>query len=234
MKTIAVIEDDIYIGNVLEEILTESGYSVIRAYSGTEGLLLLEKSKPDLVLLDLMLPGMSGEEVLQNISELAPVMILSAKTEVSGKVKNLNAGAVDYITKPFDNDELLARVGVALRRREAHADGVVSRAGIVMDTDTYSVTVEGKPLKLTKTEFAILKMFLLNPKKSFFQIGDPRLYQRLYARRGGVLGQRPYQQSAQQTQRGERQKLYPHGVGHRLSVRRGTSLNFLKGILSEI
>lgn len=95
MKTIAVIEDDIYIGNVLEELLTESGYSVIRAYSGTEGLLLLEKSKPDLVLLDLMLPGMSGEEVLQNISELAPVMILSAKTEVSGKVKNLNAGAVD-------------------------------------------------------------------------------------------------------------------------------------------
>lgn len=167
MKTIAVIEDDIYIGNVLEELLTESGYSVIRAYSGTEGLLLLEKSKPDLVLLDLMLPGMSGEEVLQNISELAPVMILSAKTEVSGKVKNLNAGAVDYITKPFDNDELLARVGVALRRREAHADGVVSRAGIVMDTDTYSVTVEGKPLKLTKTEFAILKMFLLNPKKVF-------------------------------------------------------------------
>ena len=137
MKTIAVIEDDIYIGNVLEELLTESGYSVIRAYSGTEGLLLLEKSKPDLVLLDLMLPGISGEEVLQNISELAPVMILSAKTEVSGKVKNLNAGAVDYITKPFDNDELLARVGVALRRREAHADGVVSRAGIVMDTDTY-------------------------------------------------------------------------------------------------
>ncbi len=167
MKTIAVIEDDIYIGNVLEELLTESGYSVIRAYSGTEGLLLLEKNKPDLVILDLMLPGMSGEEVLQNISELAPVMILSAKTEVSGKVKNLNAGAVDYITKPFDNDELLARVGVALRRCEAHADGVVSRAGIVMDTDTYSVTVEGKPLKLTKTEFAILKMFLLNPKKVF-------------------------------------------------------------------
>ena len=167
MKTIAVIEDDIYIGNVLEELLTESGYSVIRAYSGTEGLLLLEKSKPDLVLLDLMLPGISGEEVLQNISELAPVMILSAKTEVSGKVKNLNAGAVDYITKPFDNDELLARVGVALRRREAHADGVVSRAGIVMDTDTYSVTVEEKSPKLTKTEFAILKMFLLNPKKVF-------------------------------------------------------------------
>lgn len=167
MKTIAVIEDDIYIGNVLEELLTESGYSVIRAYSGTEGLLLLEKSKPDLVLLDLMLPGISGEEVLQNISELAPVMILSAKTEVSGKVKNLNAGAVDYITKPFDNDELLARVGVALRRREAHADGVVSRAGIVMDTDTYSVTVEEKSLKLTKTEFAILKMFLSTPKKFF-------------------------------------------------------------------
>ena len=99
MKTIAVIEDDIYIGNVLEELLTESGYSVIRAYSGTEGLLLLEKNKPDLVILDLMLPGMSGEEVLQNISELAPVMILSENgSERQSEKSQCGCGGLHYKT----------------------------------------------------------------------------------------------------------------------------------------
>ena len=111
MKNIMVIDDDIYIGDMLEEMLRREGYGVRRAYSGTEALLLLEQKSPDLVLLDLMLPGLSGEEVLSKITGI-PVIVLSAKAEVSGKVRLLLKGAADYITKPFDMDELLARVTV--------------------------------------------------------------------------------------------------------------------------
>ena len=99
MKTIAVIDDDIHIGNLLEELLQREGYAVLRAYSGTEAVLLLERNRPDLVLLDLMLPGLSGEEVLTKISGV-PVMVVSAKVGVDDKVKLLLNGAADYITKP--------------------------------------------------------------------------------------------------------------------------------------
>ena len=114
MKTIAVIDDDIHIGNVLEELLQREGYAVLRAYSGTEAVLLLERTRPDLVLLDLMLPGLSGEEVLSKIDSV-PVIVVSAKAGTDDKVKLLLNGAVDYVTKPFDSRELLARVAVRLR-----------------------------------------------------------------------------------------------------------------------
>lgn len=165
MRTIAVVEDDVHIGNMLAELLTANGYAVLRAFSGSEAALLLEKERPDLVILDLMLPGMSGEEVLARIAGLCPVIILSAKTDVRGKVRNLNAGAVDYVTKPFDNDELLARIGVHLRR--GHDRAPLSLGGIRMDFDTFEVFAEGKPVRLTKTEFAILRTFLENPRKVF-------------------------------------------------------------------
>ena len=109
MKTIAIIDDDIHIGDMLEEILTKEGYSVLRAYSGTEALYLLSNKKMDLVLLDLMLPGLSGEEVLPHIGKI-PVIVLSAKVDVQDKVNLLLGGAADYMTKPFDTKELLARI----------------------------------------------------------------------------------------------------------------------------
>ena len=165
MKTIAVVEDDGYIGRMLEELLSGEGYKVLRAYSGTEALLLLERARPDLVLLDLMLPGVDGETVLETAKKLCPVIILSAKTEVGGKVRNLNAGASDYITKPFDSDELLARVRVQLRA--GGSGGTLSLGGIVMDTETFEVSAGGAPVRLTKTEFAILRAFMENPKKVF-------------------------------------------------------------------
>ena len=165
MRTIAVVEDDVHIGNMLAELLTANGYAVLRAFSGSEAALLLEKERPDLVILDLMLPGMSGEEVLARIAGLCPVIILSAKTDVRGKVRNLNAGAVDYVTKPFDNDELLARIGVHLRR--GHDRAPLSLGGIRMDFDTFEVSVEERPVRLTKTEFAILRTFLENPRKVY-------------------------------------------------------------------
>ena len=101
MKYIAVIEDDIPIGDMLEEILKKEGYGVMRAYSGTEALLLLAQKQPDLVLLDLMLPGLSGEEVLPKLDGL-PVIVVSAKAGVDDKVNLLLDGAADYITKPFE------------------------------------------------------------------------------------------------------------------------------------
>lgn len=119
MKKIEIAEDDVY---MIAELLASAGYAAVRAYSGTEALLLAEREKPDLVILDLMLPGKSGEEVLPKLSRQCPVIILSAKADVGGKVKNLNAGAADYITKPFDNDELLARIAVQLRRGDGQGD----------------------------------------------------------------------------------------------------------------
>ena len=151
MKYIAVIEDDIPIGDMLEEILKKEGYGVMRAYSGTEALLLLAQKQPDLVLLDLMLPGLSGEEVLPKLDGL-PVIVVSAKAGVDDKVNLLLDGAADYITKPFETRELLARITVQLRKQSA----VVKDA--VLEYDGLSV-------RLTKTEFAILKLLMQNPSQ---------------------------------------------------------------------
>lgn len=100
MATIAVIEDNVLTGDMVEEILVEEGFRVIRAYSGTEALYLLKHEKPDLILLDLILPGLGGEGVLEHIKDI-PVIILSSKTDVEDKINLLNEGACDYITKPF-------------------------------------------------------------------------------------------------------------------------------------
>ena len=163
MKTIAVIDDDIHIGNVLEELLQREGYAVIRAYSGTEAVLLLERSRPDLVLLDLMLPGLSGEEVLAKIEGI-PVMVVSAKVGVEDKVSLLLGGAADYITKPFDSRELLARIAVRLRESAAPRLAPVLEAGLLrLDPVSHAVTAAGTSVHLTKTEYAILKLFLQNP-----------------------------------------------------------------------
>ena len=166
MKTIAVIDDDVHIGDVLTEILENEGYAVTRAYSGTEALYLLSENKPDLILLDLMLPGLSGEEVLPRIKNI-PVIVLSAKADVQDKVNLLLGGAVDYMTKPFNTEELLARISVQLRKVEKAVDETVLTAGdLLLDTQSFQVTVQGQPVKLTRTEYAILKLLMLNPKQS--------------------------------------------------------------------
>ncbi|MCH5342566.1 MAG: response regulator transcription factor [Acetatifactor sp.] len=164
MSNIMVIDDDIYIGNLLEEVLLGQGYGVSRAYSGTEALLLLKERKPDLILLDLMLPGINGEEVLAQITGI-PVIVVSAKADVEDKVKLLFGGAADYITKPFDTKELLARVAVQLRNKKAPAGDVLIFGDLVMDTREYSVTASGERIRLTRTEYAILKLLMQNPSQ---------------------------------------------------------------------
>lgn len=165
MYTIAIVDDDCYIGNMLEEVLVQAGYSVLRAYSGTEALLLFEHSRPDLVLLDLMLPGLSGEEILEKICDI-PVIIISAKIDIENKVNVLLNGAADYLTKPFDTAELLARITVQLRTRRVPGNSsVLVYDGILLDTKSHRVTVEASDIRLTKTEFAILKLLMQNPNQ---------------------------------------------------------------------
>lgn len=165
MKNILIIDDDIYINDMLEKVLVQEGYLVSHAYSGTETLLLLQNSTPDLILLDLMLPGLAGEEVLPKISNI-PVIVMSAKVDVKNKVSLLLNGAVDYITKPFDIDELLARIIVQLRKIEKpiNSEKLVYEE-ILLDVTTHVVSVCNQDIKLTKTEFAILKLLMENPKQ---------------------------------------------------------------------
>lgn len=162
MKHILIVEDDIHIGNTVGEALVREGYRVSRAYSGTEALYALSASRPDLILLDLMLPGLSGEEVLPQIKGI-PVIVISAKIDVDDKVELLLGGAVDYVTKPFEMRELLARITVALRGGSASGRPVLSFGNLRMDTMTHEVSAGRREVSLTRTEYAILKVFLQNP-----------------------------------------------------------------------
>ena len=163
MKTIAVIDDDIHIGNMLEEVLEREGYAVLRAYSGTEATLLLKQQRPDLVLLDLMMPGLSGEAVLEQITGV-PVIVVSARAGAEDKVRLLLGGAADYVTKPFDTRELLARIAARLRESAVSGRAPVLETGdLRLDQTARTAAVCGVPVRLTKTEYAILKLFLQNP-----------------------------------------------------------------------
>lgn len=162
-EIIAVIDDDLHINNMLCELLSREGYEVIRAFSGGEALAVLEETTPDLVLLDLMMPGLSGEQVLPKIRDI-PVIVMSAKVDVGSKVELLMSGAVDYVTKPFDTKELLARIRVQLRRNERSAD-VLEYGGLTLDAELHEAKFGGNAVKLTKTEFAILKILMQNPKQ---------------------------------------------------------------------
>lgn len=165
MKNILIIDDDIHIGNVIETLLLKEGYQVSRAYSGTEALFYLDAYHPDLVLLDLMLPGLNGEDVLPRIKG-TPVIVLSAKVDIDSKVDMLLGGAVDYITKPFDTKELLARITVQLRNASLnHRQELLTFDDICIDTNTHMTFIQDIPIKLTKTEFAILKLLLQNPNQ---------------------------------------------------------------------
>lgn len=165
MNTIAIIDDDVYIGDMLEKVLRKEGYGVLRAYSGTEALFLLEKNYPDLILLDLMLPGLSGEKVLEKIQDI-PVIVISAKVDIQDKVNVLLDGAADYLTKPFEIPELLARITVQLRQKDrSGGQSVYTFGDLRVDTRRYEVCVKEVQIHLTRTEYAILKLLIRNPNQ---------------------------------------------------------------------
>lgn len=172
---ILIVEDDNEINHMLTELLQNSGYATQSAYSGTEALLYFEKEEPLAVILDLMIPGMTGEKLLSEIKTIAseiPVIVASAKEDVHTRVELLRAGADDYIVKPFDTEELLARLAVALRRN--NKTGVVGKQeetlkfkDIVIEPDQYRITVSGQEIALTRREFLILELLMSNPNKVF-------------------------------------------------------------------
>ena len=158
MSKILIVEDDEDIGAVLQKELKKDGYEVLRATTGTEGRMMLG-TNPDLILMDLMLPGMSGEELLTHIPKETPVIAVSARSSTDDKIALLSEGCVDYITKPFDIRELKARVNAALRTRSGKTSSARIICGdMTIDTDKHEVYVDDKEVKLTRTEYAILKM----------------------------------------------------------------------------
>ncbi|ABX40745.1 response regulator transcription factor [Lachnoclostridium phytofermentans] len=176
MKKILVVEDDLNINNMLREALEEAGYEVVQAYSGTEAMLNVGMTEFDLILLDLMLPGMSGEEFLKlfNKKERTPVIVLSAKDELDSKVDVLSCGADDYITKPFQLKELLVRIEVALRRvnrniekSQDETNQCLSHKDLLLNRSSYEVRLAGNLISLTKQEYKILELLLLHPNKVF-------------------------------------------------------------------
>ena len=166
--TIMVVDDDVSIGNMLEEALKAENYSVLRAYSGTEALMVLEKETPSLIILDLMLPGITGEEVLKKIEGI-PVIVVSAKTDIDHKVELLYEGACDYVTKPFVISELLARIAVNLRKSagtsQKEDSNVITVGNISLDTELFTVKAGSEEIALTRTEGAILQILMLNPNR---------------------------------------------------------------------
>lgn len=167
MKKILIIEDDKDINEMLTRLLSSNSYQTLSAYSGTEGLLLHDNTV-DLILLDLMLPGKCGEEIIAGLKEKrpVPVIVMSAIHDTEKKVDLLELGADDYITKPFDNKELLARIRVQLRKEQASVSNTILKyKDIEMNVTDYTVTCNQKNISLTKNEFELLKAFLKHPRQ---------------------------------------------------------------------
>ena len=163
MKTILIVEDDKDINEMLQKLLKINGYNIKSAYSGTEALL-LHNSDVDLIILDLMLPGKSGEEIINELKKIknVPVIVTSAINDIDTKLDLFNLGADDYVTKPFNNDELLARIKVHLKHNSRNQDEVLKIGDIELNPKTYKVVCNGLDITLSKTEFEILKLLMKN------------------------------------------------------------------------
>lgn len=171
---ILVVEDDNYINAMLAKLMEKNGYNVVQAYSGTEAMLQIQQNEFDLILLDLMLPGITGEELLQNIrkTKQMPVIVISAKIDRQVKIDLLRIGADDYITKPFDIEELSARIYSNLRRYKKFEGSSgdkqeINYRDITMNIETKEVYVNAAEIILTAREFAILELLLTHPRKVF-------------------------------------------------------------------
>ena len=170
MHKILVVEDDAHINSMLCELLRQNGYEPTAAYSGTEAVLNFKLGTYDLVLLDLMLPGKSGEAVLSDIRAVSdvPIIAVTALSDKESTVSLLKSGADDYISKPFDNDELLARIEVQLRRKQSGlVQDNITFKDITLNLDQFDASVNNKGAGLSKREFEILKLLMSHPKKVF-------------------------------------------------------------------
>ena len=192
MYNILVVDDDKEIVGAIEIYLKNEGYNILKAYNGEEALNVVNSNKIHLIILDIMMPKKDGLETLEELRKTKniPVILLSAKSEDYDKIGGLNQGADDYITKPFNPLELIARVKSQLRRyvsfgslnkEENQGEKIYSTAGLVLDDDTKKVTVDGKEVKLTATEFNILKFLLVNKGKVY---SIPEIYENVWNEEG--------------------------------------------------
>lgn len=162
---ILVVEDEKEIADGICGILEKAKYKVDLAYDGIEGLDYILSGTYDLVLLDVMLPKINGFDIVKNVRSEGvevPIIMLTAKSQISDKVDGLNLGADDYITKPFDAGELLARIGARLRKTSGIKDGRILAFDIALDPATYTLQKEEKSVKMSKTEYQLLELFMIN------------------------------------------------------------------------
>lgn len=170
--SILIVEDDADINKVIHDALTQHGYQTTSAYSGTEGFMLLSQHMFDLVILDLMLPGLSGEALIRklrdDLNKNTPVIILSARDKLDYKLDLFERGADDYMTKPFEIKELLARVSVQLKRSTSQlGQTIYQHKQLNVNVDTLEVTIENHPISLTRKEFKIIELIIKNPTRIF-------------------------------------------------------------------
>ena len=169
---ILIVEDDADINRLLCTILEGAGYTCRAAFSGSEALLWAEKYDYDLVLLDLMLPGITGEDFIAQVrrGKTMPIIVVSAKLGVSDRVNVLKLGADDFIPKPFDNAEVLARVEAQLRRSRQFSvpmSDVLTAGALTLDPESHAVSIDGQEVPLTSREFDILALLMKNPRRAF-------------------------------------------------------------------
>ena len=168
MQRLLVIDDDPTVTSVLKRGLAYEGFAVDTAATGPQGLTIARDHAPDLVILDVMLPGIDGFEVLRRLrsaDEIMPVLMLTARDEPTDQVKGLEAGADDYVVKPFAFAVLVARVKALLRRHEAERPEVLRLDGLALDTGTRRARRGARDIDLTSTEFEVLRQFLLHPRR---------------------------------------------------------------------
>lgn len=184
-NSVLIVEDDVNINGLLKEALEKEGYICTQAFSGTEARMILQGERYSVILLDLMLPGIPGEEVLRDIRKKGntPVIILTAKDTIDDKVEFLRGGADDYVTKPFTPMELMARVNSQLRRYRRFLEKLVPQenvhviGGLEINEDTVEVTMDGNPVKLTPIEYKILLLLAKNPGRVF---SSEEIYERVW------------------------------------------------------
>lgn len=171
MSNILIVEDNMDINNLIKEALEKSGYLCTQSFSGTEGLMHIKIQEYSLIILDLMLPGLTGEKFIEESRRIndTPILVVSAKTSIDSRVDCLKLGADDYLIKPFDIKELKARVDALIRRSGTNlvSEDNIKFKGIRVDENLFDIEIDGKLLNLTNQEFKIMKLLMRNPKKVF-------------------------------------------------------------------
>jgi two-component system OmpR family response regulator len=183
---VLIVEDEPDLTRVLRQALTESGFSVDTAADGEEGLWKAKQTDYDAVILDLMLPRMQGGEVLRELreSKITPVLVLTARDAPTDKIANLNLGADDYLTKPFDLDELIARVRALIRRSTNHPSPVLRAGEVELDTSARVVRRQGQHVELAVKEYAILELLMMHQDKL---VTRTMIYEHVYGEDDGTL-----------------------------------------------